>query len=360
MLSAFIIGFGYQTSSKILQLSNAVENLQNNLHIPLPFQQEKNEVGHLSHILEYQRQQALLAQSAHVSEIQIAPPKESYTPPSTSNDTLEKIDHFKHQTKNVCDTLNQLASSIKIRTTEINNHTNNAYNTVASAAEKAEESNSSVQTVVSAANELSGSIEDIRKHVSQSAQVAKQAAKAAEETDTRVNGLADAASKINDVVQLIQDIANQTHLLALNATIEAARAGEAGKGFAVVASEVKNLANQTAKATDDISNQIEHIQAATRDTVTSIRSISTIIHEVNDVSDAIALAIEQQGRSAHNISQNIHQALMGTQHVSQRIASVNAAAKEASETSVDMTKIVDTLLRHTESLQKSVQTLSVH
>ena len=150
----------------------------------------------------------------------------------------------------------------------------------------------------------------------------------AQKTDEQIQGLAEAASKIGEVVALITDIADQTNLLALNATIEAARAGDAGKGFAVVASEVKNLANQTAKATDEIGGQIGGIQAATRDAVTAIQGIGQTIGQINEIASAIAAAVEQQSAATGEIARNVEQAATGTQEVTTNIAGVNQAADE--------------------------------
>ncbi|MBP9753229.1 MAG: hypothetical protein KBD31_05450 [Proteobacteria bacterium] len=165
-----------------------------------------------------------------------------------------------------------------------------------------------IQTVLSSAKDLLASVSEISEQVLKATSIAIQAASAAEEADGRVFGLSQTASKISDVVLLIQDIANQTHLLALNATIEAARAGEAGKGFAVVASEVKNLANETAKATDEISNQVSDIQLATKETVEAIKLISNIISDVNNISTSISNAVELQSSATRSIANYINQA----------------------------------------------------
>jgi len=202
----------------------------------------------------------------------------------------------------------------------------------------AEEASANVQTVASAAEELSSSISEISRQVSQSTQIAGAAVAEVDGANEKVQGLADAANKIGEVVALITDIADQTNLLALNATIEAARAGEAGKGFAVVASEVKNLANQTAKATEEISNQIGGIQGATRDAVSAIGSIGGIINQINEITSAIAAAVEEQGAATQEIARNVEQASSGTQEVSSNISLVTQAA---SETGSSATQILD-------------------
>ncbi|MDB5360826.1 MAG: putative methyl-accepting chemotaxis protein [Rhodospirillales bacterium] len=201
--------------------------------------------------------------------------------------------------------------------------TNQQSMTVASAAEQTA---ANVQTVATAAEELSCSIQEIGRQVAQSTKIADDAVDAAKRTDAVVQSLAEGAQKIGDVVKLIQDIAGQTNLLALNATIEAARAGDAGKGFAVVASEVKALANQTSRATDEISGQIARIQQATHQAVEAIRGIGATIGEVSQVAAAIAAAVEEQGAATREIARNVQQAAQGTQEVTSNIAGVKEAA----------------------------------
>jgi methyl-accepting chemotaxis protein len=186
-----------------------------------------------------------------------------------------------------------------------------------------------VQSVAAATEELSASISEISQQVAQSTNIASKAVAEAKQTDQTINGLAQASQRIGDVASLIRDIANQTNLLALNATIEAARAGDAGKGFAVVASEVKNLANQTAQATEDITSQIGSIQTATGEAVSAIRGITTTIAEIDQIASAIAAAVEQQGAATREISRSIQQAADGTRDVSQNIAGVSDALTES-------------------------------
>ncbi|HWA46895.1 MAG TPA: methyl-accepting chemotaxis protein [Dongiaceae bacterium] len=224
--------------------------------------------------------------------------------------------------------------------------------TVVSAA--SEEATSSVQTVAAATEELSSSISEISRQVSQSASIANKAVAEAERTNGQVKSLADAAEKIGEVVKLISDIANQTNLLALNATIEAARAGEAGKGFAVVASEVKNLATQTAKATEEIGAQIGAIQGATTSSVTAIQGISSIISEINNVATSIASAVEEQGAATREIARNIQQAAVGTQEVSSNIGGVTQAAGNTGHAASQMLNAISELARQSDTLRAEV------
>ena len=197
---------------------------------------------------------------------------------------------------------------------------------VSAVASAAEETSVNVQTVSSGTEELSSSIEEIGRQVVTSAEIARKAVEEAGATDATMQGLADNAARISVVVDLIQTIASQTNLLALNATIEAARAGEAGRGFAVVASEVKSLANQTAKATDEIRQQIVSMQTVTTSAVGAIRNIGSTIGEINEVTTAIAAAVEEQGAATREIARNIQHAAGGTSEVSSNIVGVSSAS----------------------------------
>ncbi|MFV3128822.1 methyl-accepting chemotaxis protein [Niveispirillum sp. KHB5.9] len=207
----------------------------------------------------------------------------------------------------------------------------------AAAAAAAEQTTANVQTVAAAAEEMTASITEINAQVTRSKTISDRAYAEVRQTDGTVAGLAEAAGRIGAVVQLIQDIAGQTNLLALNATIEAARAGEAGKGFAVVASEVKALANQTAKATEEIAAQVTAVQQATDSSVGAIRSIGTTIQSVSEIGTSIAAAMEEQGASTSEISRNVSQAAMGTQEVS---ANVNQVTEAAAQTGASATQVL--------------------
>jgi methyl-accepting chemotaxis protein len=196
-----------------------------------------------------------------------------------------------------------------------------------------EEASTNVQSVASATEEMSSSVNEISRQVQESARMAGEAVDQARTTNDRVGELSKAAARIGDVVELINTIAGQTNLLALNATIEAARAGEAGRGFAVVASEVKALAEQTAKATGEIGQQIAGIQSATQDSVNAIKEISGTIEKLSEISSTIAAAVEEQGAATQEISRNVQQAAHGTQQVSANITDVQRGASETGSAS---------------------------
>ncbi|TDQ80899.1 methyl-accepting chemotaxis protein [Dongia mobilis] len=225
-------------------------------------------------------------------------------------------------------------------------------NAVAAASEQMTQN---VQTVASATEELSASIREINHQVSESTRIVGAAVEQAEDTNAKVNGLAAAAQKIGEVVTLINEIASQTNLLALNATIEAARAGEAGKGFAVVASEVKNLATQTARATDEIAAQVKAIQDSTEGSAKAIVSITQTINRVNEISTGIASAVEEQGAATAEISRNVQQAAAGTAEVTSNIIGVTQASQQTSAGSSQVLSAASELSENGVRLKREVE-----
>ncbi|HEY5598095.1 MAG TPA: methyl-accepting chemotaxis protein [Kiloniellales bacterium] len=218
-----------------------------------------------------------------------------------------------------------------------------------------EEATTNVQTVASAAEQMAKSIEEIGQQVEQSSSIATRAVSEADRTNVTVEGLAEAAQKIGEVVELISNIASQTNLLALNATIEAARAGDAGKGFAVVASEVKSLANQTAKATEDIAAQISGMQEATKGTVDAIKGIAKTIGEISEIASSIASAVEEQSAATQEISRAVQEAATGTQEVSTNITSVNTAAVETGKSAGDVLTAAQELAKQGDILRAEIE-----
>ncbi|PSO28061.1 methyl-accepting chemotaxis protein [Bradyrhizobium sp. MOS002] len=233
----------------------------------------------------------------------------------------------------IVDTVSSAATELEASASTLTSTAERAQELTIVVAAASEEASTNVQSVASATEELSSSITEISRQVQESARVASEAVTQARTTTDRVGELSKAAARIGDVVELINTIAGQTNLLALNATIEAARAGEAGRGFAVVASEVKALAEQTAKATGEIGQQISGIQAATQDSVTAISAISNTIEKLSEISSTIAAAVEEQGAATQEISRNVQQAAEGTHQVSSNITDVQRGAGETGSAS---------------------------
>jgi methyl-accepting chemotaxis protein len=264
--------------------------------------------------------------------------------------------NFEAKIREMVDTLSSASTEMEAAAqsmTSTADETNKQSMAVASATEQA---STNVQTVATASEELSSSIQEISRQVAQSSKIAMRAVDDAKRTDATVQELAAGAQKIGEVVSLIQSIASQTNLLALNATIEAARAGEAGKGFAVVASEVKALANQTAKATDEISGQIGHIQNSTQQAVEAIRSITQTIDEISQIANAIASAVEQQGSATQEIARNVQEVAHGTQEVATNIVKVKDASAATGAAASQVLGAAGGLAQQAQGLSREVDT----
>lgn len=227
------------------------------------------------------------------------------------------------------------------------------------AAAASEQVSQNIATVATSAEEMSASVKEIAKNASEAARVATQAVKVAEETNSTIGKLGESSVQIGQVIKVITSIAQQTNLLALNATIEAARAGEAGKGFAVVANEVKELAKQTASATEDISRKIETIQDDTRGAVKAISQISTVIGQINDISNTIATAVEEQTATTNEIARNTGEAARGSAEITRNVSSVSEAAKSTSEGAAHTLTAANELARLSAELKQVVDSVKV-
>jgi methyl-accepting chemotaxis protein len=265
-----------------------------------------------------------------------------------------QIVHFEDKVRTALDSLMTSANVMQSTAESMSTSAEHSSALVSTVASAAEETSVNVQTVSAGTEELTSSIQEISRQVTSSTEIAANAVSEAGKTDATMQGLADNANRISSVVDLIQEIASQTNLLALNATIEAARAGEAGRGFAVVASEVKSLAEQTAKATDEIRAQIASMQTVTTSAVGAIRNIGATIGEISEVTTAIAAAVEEQGAATREIARNIQHAASGTSEVSSNIVGVSRASSEAGAAAGDVLNASTELRREADTLRAEV------
>jgi methyl-accepting chemotaxis protein len=263
-------------------------------------------------------------------------------------------DDFESVVGQIVDTVSSASTELEASANTLTSTAERSQELATAVAVASEEASANVQSVASATEELSSSVNEISRQVQESARMAGDAVGQARSTTERVSELSKAATRIGDVVELINTIAGQTNLLALNATIEAARAGEAGRGFAVVASEVKALAEQTAKATGEIGQQISGIQAATQESVGAIRDISVTIERLSEISSTIAAAVEEQGAATQEISRNVQQAAMGTQQVSSNVTDVQRGATETGSASSQVLSAAQTLSSDSNRLKLEV------
>jgi methyl-accepting chemotaxis protein len=269
-------------------------------------------------------------------------------------DMTKLANDFEGAVGEIIQTVSSASNELEAAAGTLSTSADHAQQTTTMVAAASEEASTNVQSVASATEELTTSVNEISRQVQESARMANGAVDQARKTNDRVSELSHAASRIGDVVELINTIAGQTNLLALNATIEAARAGEAGRGFAVVASEVKALAEQTAKATGEIGQQISGIQSATQESVGAIREISTTIEKLSEISATIASAVEEQGAATQEISRNVQQAARGTQQVSSNVVDVQRGARETGTASTQVLSAAQSLASDSNRLKLEV------
>ena len=312
-------------------LSVSMEELAGgNFAVVLPGLGRKDEVGDVAGAVEkfkvVSEKKARDEAEAKIKQDQIAAQQRKA-------EMMKLADEFEGAVGEIVETVSSASTELEASATTLTATAERSQELTTAVAAASEEASTNVQSVASATEELSSSVNEISRQVQESARMATDAVGQARTTNDRVSELSKAAARIGDVVELINTIAGQTNLLALNATIEAARAGEAGRGFAVVASEVKALAEQTAKATGEIGQQITGIQAATQESVTAIKEISSTIERLSEISSTIAAAVEEQGAATQEISRNVQQAAQGTQQVSANITDVQGGAAETGSAS---------------------------
>jgi methyl-accepting chemotaxis protein len=269
-------------------------------------------------------------------------------------DMLKLADGFETAVGEIVETVSSASTELEASASTLTSTAERSQGMATTVAAASEEAATNVQSVASASEELSSSVQEISRQVQEASRIANEAVSQTRSTTERVGELSKAAARIGDVIELINTIAGQTNLLALNATIEAARAGEAGRGFAVVASEVKALAEQTAKATGEIGNQVSGIQSATEVSVDSIKEISITIERLSEISAAIAAAVEQQGAATQEISRNVQQAALGTQQVSSNVVDVQRGATETGSASSQVLSAAQSLSSDSNRLKLEV------
>jgi methyl-accepting chemotaxis protein len=322
-----------------------------NFGVVLPGLERKDEVGDMAQAVETFKvkaaEQARDDAEAKTRQDQVAAQQRKAEMTKMAND-------FEAAIGEIVDTVSSASTQLEASATTLTRTAEHGQQVTATVAAASEEASTNVQSVASATEELSSSVNEISRQVQESARMANEAVDQARRTNDRVGALSKAASRIGDVVELINTIAGQTNLLALNATIEAARAGEAGRGFAVVASEVKALAEQTAKATGEIGQQITGIQAATQESVGAIAEISGTIEKLSEISSTIAAAVEEQGAATQEISRNVQQAAHGTQQVSSHIADVQRGAGETGSASSQVLAAAKSLSGDSNRLKREV------
>jgi methyl-accepting chemotaxis protein len=353
---AIVIGIGVSIYL-VRDVSNGIGSIvkpmqalgQGDLTADVPHRGEKTEIGLMADALQVFKE-ALIAKKAA--------DEAAKTDAEAKIERGRRVDgitrDFEQMIGEIVGTVSSASTQLESSAGTLSATADRSQNLATAVAVASEEASTNVQSVASATEEMASSVNEISRQVQESARMATDAVGQARTTTERVGELSKAATRIGDVVELINTIAGQTNLLALNATIEAARAGEAGRGFAVVASEVKALAEQTAKATGEIGQQISGIQAATQESVNAIREISGTIEKLSEISSAIAAAVEEQGTATREISRNVQQAAQGTQQVSSNITDVQRGATETGSASSQVLAAAQTLSADSNRLKLEV------
>jgi methyl-accepting chemotaxis protein len=346
------IAFAYRTVARpISELAGVVGDLTaTEKEVSVPHQARVDEIGHMARSLQSFRQGHLDMESFRREQQQQSEQRVQ------RGEQLGKLtSDFEQRIGGIVGTVTSAASQLESAAGSLSRTAESAQQLSGMVAAASDEASTNVQSVASATEEMTSSVSEIARQVSESSKIASEAVAQAEKTDARITALSQAASRIGDVVKLITAIAEQTNLLALNATIEAARAGEAGRGFAVVAQEVKALASQTAKATDEIGTQIAGMQTATTESVNAIKEIGGTIGRIAEIASTIAAAVEEQSATTQEIARNVHGASKGTTEVARNIGDVSKAANETGSASSQVLSSAKSLSREGNVLKDEVE-----
>jgi methyl-accepting chemotaxis protein len=329
-----------------------VELGKGNFEVELTGLERKDEIGQMANAVEAFRAKA---QDKARDDAEVKIRQDKAAAELRTGDMHKLADAFENAVGEIVGMVSSASSELEASAGTLTSRAARAQELTTMVAAASEVASTNVQSVASATEEMASSVNEISRQVQQSARIASEAVNQANKTNDRVGELSKAASRIGDVVELINTIAGQTNLLALNATIEAARAGEAGRGFAVVASEVKALAEQTAKATGEIGQQITGIQAATQESVGAIKEISSTIEKLSEISSTIAAAVEEQGAATQEISRNVQQAAQGTQQVSSHITDVQRGASDTGSASSQVLSSAQSLSSESKRLKLELE-----
>src|SRR5712664_722533 len=343
---------GRAISKPVVGLCAGMRELaEGNFQVVLPGLGRGDEVGDMAQAVETFK---VKAEQKAREEAEVKIKQDQIAAQQRKADMIKLADTFESAVGEIVETVSSASTELEASASTLTSTAERAQELTTMVAAASEEASTNVQSVASATEELTSSVNEISRQVQESARMAGEAVDQARKTNDRVSELSKAAARIGDVVELINTIAGQTNLLALNATIEAARAGEAGRGFAVVASEVKALAEQTAKATGEISQQISGIQAATQDSVAAIKEIGHTIGRMSEISSTIAAAVEEQGAATQEISRNIQQAAQGTTEVSSNITDVQRGASDTGSASAQVHSAAQSLSGESNRLKRQV------
>ncbi len=342
---------GFSVSRSIRRVSAGMQALADgDLSIDLPEAEQADEVGQMARATKYFRDRMAESEKLRAEQEKLR----ADTADQRKQDMHRLADDFEHAVGAIIETVSRAAGNLETSADTLTSSADRSQELARTVTAASGEASSNVQSVAAATEELSSSITEISRQVQTSARMAGEAVAQARKTNDRVSELARAASSIGDIVALINGIAAQTNLLALNATIEAARAGDAGRGFAVVASEVKLLAEQTAKATGEISEQVNGMQTATGESVAAIKEIGDTITGLSEIASAIAASVEEQGTATQEISRNVQQAAHGTQQVSSGVSDVQRGASETGAASSQVLSAARSLAADSASLKQKV------